>query len=70
MMVYTSGESYEGNWVNAKKHGFGKYTWKNGKVYTGNWDNGKMEGTGKMIINNKRYHVICKKGQVIEEILL
>jgi len=38
-MIYISGDIYEGEWLNDKKEGNGKYWYKNGNIYTGDWKN-------------------------------
>ena len=38
--------SYEGDWVNDKKHGRGIFTWADGDRYEGDYLNGKMNGRG------------------------
>ncbi len=56
-MKYNTGEVYEGNWKNDKKHGIGKFKYKNGDVYEGNWENDKKHGNGKMeYINGNVYN--------------
>ena len=45
---WTSGNVYEGNYKNNKKHGYGKNTWANGDVYEGNFENGNQHGYGKV----------------------
>ena len=35
-----AGSQYEGQWLNNKKHGFGKATYANGTVKEGLWKNG------------------------------
>lgn len=35
-MVYSSGEKYQGQWVNDRKEGTGTYTWRHG-TYSGLW---------------------------------
>jgi len=37
-----------GNWVGTKRHGSGKFTWKNGDVYDGKFEEDKRLGRGKM----------------------
>lgn len=36
------GEEYEGDWVEDKMHGQGRYSFTSGAVYTGSWVKGKM----------------------------
>ena len=50
-MVYTNGNSYEGNFVNGKKEGQGTFTYKHGTVYVGRFANDKFNGKGKFIYN-------------------
>lgn len=42
------GEEYEGDWVEDKMHGQGRYSFTSGAVYTGSWVKGKMQGYGKI----------------------
>ena len=39
---------YEGEWVDGKKEGFGKYTYASGGVYEGDWAGDERRGEGKM----------------------
>lgn len=41
-------QSYEGDWVEGKKHGYGTFIWKNGDKYVGYWSNDKANGQGTM----------------------
>jgi hypothetical protein len=41
-----SGNHYEGDWKNNKKHGKGKFLWSNGNSYVGNWVNDCRSGHG------------------------
>ena len=36
---WADGRSYEGDWMDGKKHGKGVYTWKDGKRYEGEYQN-------------------------------
>ena len=42
-------EEYEGDWVDDKQEGFGRYTFTSGAVYSGEWKAGKMHGKGKIV---------------------
>lgn len=44
---FLDGDTYIGDWKNAKAHGKGIYNYKNGEVYEGNFVNGRAEGNGK-----------------------
>ena len=39
-------ESYVGQFVDGKKHGYGEYKWKDGRVYKGEWDMGVIHNKG------------------------
>ena len=43
------GETYEGDWVEDKMHGHGRYQFTSGAVYTGEWVKNKMDGKGSLI---------------------
>ncbi len=45
--TYMNGSQYEGEWVNFKRHGKGKFTSADGSVYEGDWVNDKREGDGE-----------------------
>ena len=51
-LVMNSGDVYEGNWKNNKRHGQGKYTYSNGEWYSGNWVNGVSQGKGEFHYKN------------------
>lgn len=46
---YDSGDVYEGETQNGKRHGKGKYTWADGDTYEGDWKDGKRCDRGKVI---------------------
>lgn len=46
---YDSGDVYEGETQNGKRHGKGKYTWADGDTYEGDWKDGERCGRGKVI---------------------
>ena len=45
----TVNESYEGEFLNGKRHGFGSYFYANGSKYIGEWSNDRANGKGTMI---------------------
>jgi hypothetical protein len=47
-----SGQVYEGQWVNGKKQGVGKYTFSNGELYDGDYFNNRKHGYGKYTFKN------------------
>ena len=49
-----SGDSYEGNFLNSRYHGYGKYIdISEDAVYVGDWNNGKEDGKGKIVFGEK-----------------
>ena len=46
--VCKDGSKYEGNYVENRKEGFGKFTFASGNVYEGEWKDGKQDGIGKL----------------------
>lgn len=48
-LVYNSGSTYSGSWVNGAPHGVGKKQYLNGDVFAGLWENGKREGRGSYL---------------------
>ncbi|MGN1444412.1 MAG: hypothetical protein ACI4XE_11250, partial [Acutalibacteraceae bacterium] len=49
LIKFDSGDVYEGETQNGKRHGKGKYTWADGDTYEGDWKDGKRCGRGKLI---------------------
>ena len=47
--IYTNGNSYFGQFLNGKPHGFGTFVELNGDKYIGQWKNGEMDGHGTFI---------------------
>lgn len=44
---YENGETYEGEYLNGKRHGQGTYTYKNGFIYEGYFIENLKDGFGK-----------------------
>ena len=42
-------EEYDGDWVEDKMDGYGRYQFTSGAVYQGEWKTGKMHGEGKIV---------------------
>jgi len=47
-VIWDNGEVYEGEFVDSKMAGFGRYVWPSGQVYEGQWLAGRMHGQGYM----------------------
>ena len=45
--TFSSGNRYQGEFVNGRQHGFGTLFMPDGQRYEGNWDSGKQHGKGK-----------------------
>lgn len=44
---YCSGDRYDGQWKDDKKHGTGKCIWTDGSNYDGQWENNRRNGKGE-----------------------
>lgn len=51
-MIYSNGNTYEGDFVNGKREGQAVFTFKNGQIYTGRFSNDRINGKGKMSFPN------------------
>ena len=52
-MYYSNGKiMYEGDYINDKREGNGKYIWENGNYYIGQWKNSLRNGKGTMYYSN------------------
>ena len=49
-----NGDTYEGEMINGKMNGMGKYIYNNGVIYEGNYNNGTKNGKGKLIYPDGR----------------
>ena len=70
---YDSGDVYEGETQNGKRHGKGKYTWADGDVFDGNWVDGKRTGKGRITWSNGDTYEgewkdgkLCGRGKLIQ----
>jgi hypothetical protein len=46
---FTDGATYEGQFKDGQRHGFGRQIWQDGSVYEGIWRQDKCNGTGRLI---------------------
>ncbi len=44
---FTNGGIYTGEWLNKKRHGFGKFYYKDENFYVGQWENDERSGQGR-----------------------
>ena len=50
--TYEDGASYDGEWVEAKRHGKGKFQWKDKTSYDGIWDQDMKHGQGTLVYDD------------------
>ena len=55
--TYANGNSYFGQFLNDKAHGFGTFIEANGDKYIGQWENGKMSGFGKLTFSDGEIYI-------------
>ena len=55
--IYKNGNSYFGQFLNNKPHGFGTLINANGDKYIGQWENGKKSGFGKLISSDGEIYI-------------
>jgi|SaaInlV_125m_DNA_1040241.scaffolds.fasta_scaffold72340_1 hypothetical protein len=53
-MTFANNEimSYDGDWINGNKHGYGSYIYTNGAIYNGNFSNDVLDGEGTLVYKN------------------
>ena len=55
-IYYATGNiKYDGDFINDKFEGNGKYIYKNGDYYIGEWKNNVVHGIGKFLIGKRIY---------------
>lgn len=60
---------YEGNFLNGKFSGRGKYTFYDGKIYEGLWENDLMNGEGSLIFpEGMKINGIYKNGGLVGDV--
>lgn len=71
--MWRSGEEeqedvYEGEYLNDKKNGYGRYRWGNGIIYEGHFKNDLKHGEGKIIYENgKVVSHTWNKGHIVKK---
>ena len=50
-MSFPDGDSYEGDWIEGNREGFGTHRYASGQVYIGEWKNGKHHGNPNQSLN-------------------
>lgn len=65
---WSDGRSYEGEYIDDKKHGYGIYRWADGRAYAGYWNLGKQHGLGVYTVatENRKKHGLWEEGKRIE----
>ena len=48
-MRYDTGDNYEGEWKDGKRHGKGKMKYANNVIFTGSWSKDVREGPGEIV---------------------
>ncbi len=69
-MYYKNGYiKYDGDFVNGKKEGKGKYVWEDGEYYIGQWLNNQKHGKGIEYLKdgNIKYDGYFASGEYIDE---
>lgn len=57
ILLYRSGDKYEGYWQNAKMHGYGKFTFVEGGFAEGEYQFGYLNGQGTRVWENGEHYV-------------
>ena len=61
--TYSTGQIYEGTYVNGVKQGLGKLISPNNNIYEGEFNKGLPDGEGTLTINGKKFNVIYQNGK-------
>lgn len=62
-VYWTTGERYQGEWRDNKKHGKGTVIYKNGDKYEGDWENDVRHGLGTLWIFKEGKYIVRFNGE-------
>ncbi|CAD8093982.1 unnamed protein product [Paramecium sonneborni] len=66
MILLKDGATYEGEWIDGKREGYGKQQWPDGSVYEGEWKNDKSCGKVVKNINQQKGRLIHADGDIYD----
>ena len=58
---------YEGDYINDKREGNGKYIWEGGKYYIGQFKNDFANGKGTLYYPNGKIKILCEGNWINNE---
>lgn len=61
-MKFSSGDIYEGEWVNDTPQGQGTMIYSSGNIYKGNWDGGFYHNFGTLTVGDTTYEGMFNYG--------
>ena len=70
-MVYTRDQTYEGEWLKNKRHGWGRMTYSDGSYYEVSWYNMRRSTVITLVLSNDQVKQIfftwvrCSLGQTL-----
>ena len=62
-LSWADGKTYEGDYRDDKKEGFGTFIWADGRKYVGGWRDGKQHGNGEYIANGASQKGVWEDGK-------
>lgn len=57
VLQFRSGSTYQGQWQNRQRHGYGKQVWPDGACYEGQWQNNCASGDGRFTHSEGDYYI-------------
>ena len=68
-LVTPLGNSYDGDYLQGQRSGFGLYTWEDGSHYKGNWLDGQRHGEGHYLdLDGKQYAEVWDHNKRLERV--